>query len=270
MIRQPIQHRWKILLGVLSVAVLLGLYTLLSYRQHLQNPDDTTIPSWTQLYEGVVTALGMDGEEAPDERWLVVDVKATMGRLFMGLAIGIFGAIVFGLLMGCFSIWEACLAPPMSLLAKVPPTAALAVFFVLAGTGTEMYVAMIAFGVLPSLAQSVYLASRDVPDELLYKAYGLGASSAEVIWDVIFRAILPKLIDSIRLQIGPAMVYLIAAEMVCSDVGFGYRLRMQMRLLNMNVVYPYLAVLAGFGFVMDLGLRWLQRWTCPWYTRSGG
>jgi len=62
------------------------------------------------------------------------------------------------------------------------------------------------------------------------------------------------------------MVYLIAAEMVVGDEGFGYRIRLQSRLLNMGVVYPYLAMLAMFGYVMDHGLRVLQRVTCPWYS----
>jgi NitT/TauT family transport system permease protein len=70
------------------------------------------------------------------------------------------------------------------------------------------------------------------------------------------------------LVIGPAMVYLIAAEMVVGDVGFGYRIRLQSKLLNMSVVYPYLALLATFGFGMDYTLRWLQRKLCPWY--AGG
>jgi NitT/TauT family transport system permease protein len=155
--------------------------------------------------------------------------------------------------------------PPLSLLAKVPPTAALAVFFVMVGTNTEMFVAMIAFGILPTLAQSVYLAVKSVPEELLYKARTLGASRGELVWNVVFRYTLPSIIDSIRLQIGPAMVYLIAAEMVVGDVGFGYRIRLQSRLLNMSVVYPYLALLAAFGFGMDYGLRRLQRWSCPWH-----
>jgi len=263
MIRQPIKRRWTALLGVLSVLAMLAAYTWMARYQHRKNPDDTTIPTWHQLGQGVKHAAEVNARS--QERWIVVDARATGTRLFLGLSFGVLGAIVLGLLMGCFATFEAFLLPPLSLLAKVPPTAALAVFFVLVGTGTEMYVAMIAFGILPILAQAIYLAVHDVPDQLLYKAYTLGGSHAELIWSVIVRAVLPKLIDAVRLQIGPAMVYLIAAEMVCGDVGFGYRIRLQSRLLNMNVVYPYLALLAVFGFAMDCGLRLLQRLCCPWY-----
>lgn len=263
MIRKPINIPLRVFLGVFSLVLLLGVYTWISYRQHQKNPEDTTIPTWTQLGDGVKQVVGK--HQRSGERWLVNDSLATLRRLFLGLLWGTVGAIVIGVLMGCFRTFEAFFVPPMSLLAKVPPTAALAVFFVLVGTGTEMYVAMIAFGILPTMGQSIYLAIRDVPDELLHKAYTLGASRVEIIWNIIVRAILPKMIDAIRLQIGPAIVYLIAAEMVVGDIGFGYRIRLQMRLLNMSVVYPYIAVLAGFGFLLDYGLRLLQRVTCPWY-----
>jgi NitT/TauT family transport system permease protein len=267
MIRRPIR-RWEgVLLGVVSVAFLLGTYTHLSHRQRQLNPDDTTIPSWRQLAEGVAAAAAPNKRSG--ERWIVEDLRATTSRLFLGLLYGVTGALVLGVLMGCFPRLEALLVPPLSILAKLPPTAALAVFFVLFGTDLQMYVAMIAFGILPTLAQSVYLSVKELPEEMLNKAYTLGASNTELIWNVILRVILPKTIDAVRLVIGPAMVYLIAAEMVCGDVGFGYRIRLQSRLLNMNVVYPYLAVLAAFGYGMDYALRLLRRVACPWYAPEG-
>lgn len=267
MIRQPITRRRRVFLGVFSIVLILGAYTEVSRRQHRENPDDTTIPTWGQFADGMRKMTEVNSRT--DERWLVVDAKATAQSLFLGLLYGVIGAIVVGLLMGCFCSWEAFLLPPMSLLAKSPPTAMLAIFLVLCTTNTQMFVAMIAFGVLPTLSQSIYLAVRDVPEELLYKAYTLGASRSEVVWNVVVRAILPRLIDGIRLSIGPAMVYLIAAEWITGWVGFGYRFRIQMRLLNMNVVYPYIAILALFGFSMDFGLRVLQRYVCPWHRPEG-
>ena len=262
MIRQPIQKRWFVFLGVVSVLLFLTAYTGLSVFQHYKNPNDTTIPDWRQMYHGVAKAITPD---RGGDIWVVVDALATAKRLFLGLGCGVIGAVILGMLMGCFKWLEAFFLPPLSLLAKLPPTAMLAVFFVLVGTDTEMYVTMIAFGVLPTLAQAVCLAIQDVPDELLDKTYTLGASPAEVIWNVVFRYVLPKLIDAIRLQIGPAVVFLMAAEMVVGHVGFGYRIRLESKLLDMNVVYPYLALLAGFGYLMDYLLRFSQRILCPWY-----
>ena len=263
MIRQPISQKATLLLGLLSLALILGAYTWLAHRQKLENPDDTTIPTWRQMGHGVVSAVEVNARSG--ERWLVQDAKATGGRLFTGLGLGVAGAVVLGMLMGCFTPIEALCYPPLSLLAKVPPTAALAVFFVVAGTGESMFVSMIAVGILPTLAMTVFLAVKEFPPELQFKAYTLGASHLEVIVSVLFRYVLPKLIDAVRLSIGPAMVFLIAAEMLVGDVGFGYRIRLQSKLLNMSVVYPYLACLAAFGYSMDFGLHRLRGFLSPWY-----
>jgi NitT/TauT family transport system permease protein len=263
MIRRPIPRAATLGLGILSLVLLLGGYTWLSQRQHRLNPSDTTIPTWKQLGHGVATMIQLNSSTG--DRWVVEDAKASGTRLFWGVALGVLGAMVIGMAMGCFTQVEAFCYPPLSLLAKIPPTAALAVFFVLVGTGMNMYVAMIAFGILPTLAMTVYLAVKEFPEELRFKAYTLGASQMEVILTIMFRYVLPRFLESVRLVIGPAMVFLIAAEMVVGDVGFGYRIRLQSKLLNMGVVYPYLAMLAAFGYLMDYGLRALQRKLCPWY-----
>ncbi|MEO0813111.1 MAG: ABC transporter permease subunit, partial [Myxococcota bacterium] len=242
---------------------IVGLYTLLSHVQHLENPSDTTIPNWSQLGEGIVSIFEVNKRSG--ERWIVVDGIATAERYFLGMFMSVALAFLLGVGMGRFEAIEAFFNAPLSLAAKVPPTAALAVFFVMVGTDLEMYVAMITFGVAPTLAQSIYLNVREVPDQVLNKAATLGASQFEIVWNIIVRQILPQFIDAVRLQIGPAMVYLIAAEMVCAGEGFGYRIRIQFKKLDMDVVYPYLLMLAIFGFAMDWLLRRIQAKACPWY-----
>ena len=262
MIGRPITRPKAVLLSVLSVLLLLAGYTWMSHRQHQVNPNDTTIPSWSQLAEGVKKFTQPDRK---GERWVVEDSLATGERLALGLALGIVFGFLIGMLMGCIAPVEAFLQPPISLLAKVPQTAALAVYFVFFGTGMKMYVAMISFGIIQARAVTVYLAIKEIPAEMLDKAYTLGASAFEVAIEVVFKQVLPKFIDAVRLSIGPAIVFLIAAEMVVGDVGFGYRIRLQFKLSNMNVVYPYLALLAGCGFLLDYGFRLLQFKLCPWY-----
>jgi NitT/TauT family transport system permease protein len=263
MIRKPITLWLRVLLGFLSVALLLVGYTWLSHRQHVKNPDDTTIPSWSQLGHGVVQMI--EPHKRTGKRMIVEDTKASGARYFLGLSIGVIGAALLGLAMGCFAPVEAFCQPVLALFAQIPATAALAVFFVMVGTGRDMYVAMIVFGILPVLAQTVFLAVKEFPEELQFKAYTLGASHAEVILSILLRYVLPKLLDTLRLVIGPALVYLIAAESLLGDVGFGYRIRLLSKLQNMSIVYPYLALLAAFGFGTDFLIRWLQGVLCPWY-----
>lgn len=263
MIRRPIQKRTQIVLGIASFCLLLLLYAWLSHRQHADNPEDLTIPNLSQFVEAWKQLVARD---ASGDIWLVVDCWATYGRLFAGLAVGVLAAVVIGVLMGCFAQAEAFFLPPLSFLAKIPPTAMLAVYFVLVGMELKMFVAMISLGILPTLAQAIYQAAKkDVSEHAIYKAYTLGASNAETIWNVVFRQILPRIIENVRLQVGPAMVFLIAAEWVAASQGFGYRLRIQGRLTHMNVVYTYLVILGATGFLMDWCLSTLRRQLCPWF-----
>ena len=129
-----------------------------------------------------------------------------------------------------------------------------------------MYVAIIVFGRLPSLAQSISASVRkDVPEELIFKAYTLGASSMELIWNVIFKQVLPRILDAIRLQIGPAVVLLVAAEWMVAGEGVGYRLRLFYQRTDMTIVFVYVFLLGILGLIADYGLIWLRRKLCPWF-----
>lgn len=285
-IKQPIKYRWKIVYGFFGVAILLASYAYLSYKQHAINPTDTTLPNLTQMWDGFVimttprsstlkAAFGVPDEaKHPYEigftkSMIFQDGWATYQRLFKGLGWGCLISIIIGTLMGCYEWLAAFLIPVLSFLSKSPGTAMLAVFFVLAGTGETMFIVMIGFGILPTLTQSIYLSARDdLHQEEIDKAYTLGASNTEVIWEVVFPQILPKILDNIRLQLGPAMVVLIAAEMLVGQVGMGYQIRMQQRLLHMNVVYNYILLLGASGLLMDKGMLSLRQWCCPWFDRD--
>ena len=271
MIRKPITKKFEVFLVVASILAIIGFYGYLSHRQHLINPKDTTIPSYKQIFQAFYNA---DSPKAstllkPDssgKMWLVNDSYATGSRLFVGLGTGILLSFLIGLGMGVYLPLEAIFKVPITFMSKIPPTAMLAVYFVLFGTDFNMYVAMVALGIFPSLAMAIYGAARsDVSDHEVFKAYTLGASSFETVVEVVIRKILPRIIENIRLVIGPAMVFLIAAEWMMADVGFGYRLRIQSRLLNMNIVYVYLFLLACFGFGMDWVLVSTRRWLCRWF-----
>ncbi len=263
MIRKPIPRWLYLTLAVGSAVVLLLLYTWMSYRQHQINPLDTTIPTWSQFWEGIKKVCTPDRS---GDRWIVVDTLATLERLGIGMAISVAVSLIIGIAMGCFTWIEAMLKPPIATIAKVAPTAALPVFFVLVGTDNPMFISMIVFGVVPSLTMSIYLAVKDIPNDIINISYTLQASRFEIIFCVILPQILPKVIEAVKLQIGPAVVYLLAAEVMVAHEGFGYRIRLQGKILAMNVAYLYLALLAIIGLVISFLLGKLQHLLCRWHT----
>lgn len=265
MIRKPINKSTEWILQIASIAVVIAGYSFMSWRQHEINPTDKTIPNLTQFIEGWKTLCVPD----PSDRiWLLDDLYYSGQRLLLGLSSGVFLAFVIGMSMGVYPAIEAFFRLPIKILGSIPPTAMLAIYFVIFGIGLKMYVAMIALGIFSSLALSIYRAVvTDVSDHAIYKAYTLGADSTEVIMDVVFQQILPRIIEFIRIAVGPALIFLIAAEWANADVGFGYRLKMQSRMTNMNVVYSYLAVLGLSASCIDWCLLKTRKVLCRWFEK---
>src|SRR4029077_2046341 len=92
-----------------------------------------------------------------------------------------------------------------------------------------------------------------------------GASSAAVIYRIVLPQLLPRLLDALRLSLGAAWLFLIAAEAIASTEGLGYRIFLVRRYLSMDVILPYVLWITALGFLVDLGLRFLLRSCFRWY-----
>ena len=70
-----------------------------------------------------------------------------------------------------------------------------------------------------------------------------------------------------RLSLGAAWLFLIAAEAIASTDGLGYRIFLVRRYLAMDVILPYVAWITLLAWLIDELLRRLTQWSFPWYGR---
>src|SRR5260370_1238941 len=117
--------------------------------------------------------------------------------------------------------------------------ALLPILFIVFGLGELSKVVLILIGVTPFLIRDLALTISALPPEQLVKAQTLGGSSWQVAIRVVLPQILPRLIEAVRLSIGPAFLFLISAEAIASDVGLGYRIFLLRRYLAMDTILPY-------------------------------
>jgi NitT/TauT family transport system permease protein len=104
----------------------------------------------------------------------------------------------------------------------------------------------------------------EIPQEQIVKAQTLGASSAVIALRVALPQVLPRLIANVRLSLGSAWLFLIAAEAVASNVGLGYRIFLVRRYLAMDVILTYVIWITILAFVIDWLLKTLSRKAFPW------
>ncbi len=100
---------------------------------------------------------------------------------------------------------------------------------------------------------------------MIVKALTLGASQFGVIYRVVYPQVIPRLIETVRLSLGAAWLFLIASEAIASENGLGYRIFLVRRYLSMDIIIIYVAWITFIAFIADLILR---KWIVvryPWY-----
>jgi len=150
----------------------------------------------------------------------------------------------------------------------IPPVAILPVLFIIFGLGETSKIVLIVIGITPFLVRDLAAFIAALPTEQIIKAQTLGAGTWLLTIRVALPQMLPRLIDGLRLSLGPAWVFLISAEAIASDIGLGYRIFLVRRYLSMDIILPYVAWIALLAILIDWALRTISRLAFPWAPRG--
>ncbi len=254
---------WGVALAALPFVLLVALYLQASSARLAVNPDDKLLPSPATMAESM-HRMAFEPSRRGGEYLLWVDTAGSLRRLALGVGIATLLGLGVGLLTGGLPTVSAGLSPLLTALSLVPTLALLPVLFIVFGLGEVSKVALIVIGTAPFIAREVQQRTREIPSEQIVKAQTLGAGTLPILARVLLPQILPKLIDAVRLSLGAAWLFLIAAEAIASTDGLGYRVFLVRRYLAMDVILPYVAWITLLAFAFDAGLRWLNRRWFPW------
>jgi NitT/TauT family transport system permease protein len=251
-------------LAALPFILLAVAYFVGSHMRLTENPNDKLLPALTSMTEAV-KRMAFEIDTRTGTNLMVSDTLASLGRLLSALAISTVAALILGIVIGLLPGANALLGNFVGVISMVPPLALLPILFIVMGLGENSKIALIVIGTLPCIVRDLTLKVLELPREQLIKAQTLGASTWQVAIRIVLPQILPRLIDSLRLQLGPAWLFLIAAEAIASDSGLGYRIFLVRRYLAMDIIIPYVIWITILAFLMDAGLRFLQRKFFPWF-----
>ncbi len=257
-----------ILLGALPFLVLAALYLGASEARLAENPNDKLLPAVSSFVEAI-DRLAFTPSKRSGQYLFWNDTTASLGRLLTGVGLSGLMALVVGVLNGTLPYSRASLSPVVTAISLVPPMAILPVLFIVFGLGELSKVVLIIIGITPFLMRDLQQRVLEIPREQLIKAQTLGASSWQIIVRVILPQILPRLLASIRLALGSAWLFLIAAEAIAATEGLGYRIFLVRRYLALDVIIPYVLWITFLAFVLDWLLRRLSALAFPWFDHDG-
>jgi NitT/TauT family transport system permease protein len=253
----------RLLLALLPFVLIAMIYVFASAERRAVNPDDKLLPPVGEMADAI-RRVAFQPDRRTGEIVLWTDTAASLQRLVLGLGIATLVGLACGLAIGVLPFVSATLAPLVAVISMVPPMAILPVLFIVFGLGELSKVVLIVIGVAPFLIRDLSLAVSALPAEQIVKAQSLGASSWQVATRVVLPQVMPRLIDAVRLSLGPAFLFLISAEAIAAESGLGYRIFLVRRFLAMDVILPYVAWITLLAYLMDYVLAWLSRAGFPW------
>jgi NitT/TauT family transport system permease protein len=258
-----------LLLGAIPFVAVVLVYLHFSGERLAANPNDKLLPSLPAIGDAIWRmAFVPDGRSGKLLLW--ADTFASLSRLWLGIGFATLVGLVLGIALGLIPYVRRTLAPLVAVVSLVPPMALLPILFIAFGLDELSKVVLIVIGIGPFLVRDLAMRVAELPGELLVKAQALGASTWQIVLRVVLPQIMPRLIDDVRLSLGPAWLFLISAEAIAATDGLGYRIFLMRRYLAMDVILPYVAWITLLAFAMDFLLRLLSRRLFPWAQAEGG
>lgn len=239
--------------GAIGVGLIILLWIVLSFGGFA---DPTFFPSPTAVWTAFI-------EKAVDGS-LAKHVWSSLIVINIGFLISSLLAIPLGLMMGTFKIVQAACEPIVNFVRYLPVTAMIPLLILWVGIGIEQKITVIVIGTFFQQVVMVQDIVNRVPNELLNAAYTLGATRRQILSKVLIPAMLPGLMDMLRVTMGWAWTYLVVAELVGSSSGLGYMSMQAMRGLHADVIFVAILVIGALGIITDQVFRVAKRVLLPW------
>lgn len=256
-------------------------YLYVAQVRHRDNPDDRVIPTLTQIARAFNDAATKpaDEEEIQDgaaaqtplqrirSSMLWKDTTATSRRFLISVAL-LFPAVLLGLHMAMFPYIGAFFLRFIQFFDKIVALSLLPIIFISFGIDELAKIMLIVIGVAPTIILDTFNLSKSVPREQIVKAFTLGAGDFTIAYRIAFKQILPRVLNSIRLNLKAVMLFLFAGEMIASSDGLAYRIALLRRHMGMDTIIPYVLWVAALLFLVDLGMNTLNRKLHPWFRET--
>lgn len=254
-------------LGAVPLVGIILAYMNASSERHAANPADKVLPTFDAMGESLMR-IAFQADVLSGKFLLLADTWASLQRLGVGIGVATLAALLIGMALGVLPLVRATFAPLVATFAVIPPIAVLPILFIVFGLGETSKIVLIAVGIAPLMIRDLAAHVAALPAEQIIKAQTLGASTWQMAVRIVLPQAMPRLIDSLRLSLGPAWVFLISAEAIAADVGLGYRIFLVRRYLSMDIILPYVAWIAILALLMDMVLRAIGREVFSWTHRG--
>ena len=261
--QRTLNWRWpfsrQITLSLSTLVVILAVWWTVAALQ-LISP--LFLPAPGQVLQKLITIAGPQGFM---DATLWQHLAASLARIVIALLAAVLLGVPVGIAMGLSPTMRGILDPIIELYRPVPPLAYLPLMVIWFGIGETSKILLIYLAIFAPVAMSALAGVRSAQQVRVRAAQSLGASRVQVLWFVILPGALPEILTGLRIGLGVGWSTLVAAELIAATRGLGFMVQSAGEFLATDVVLAGIAVIAVIAFILELGLRAVQRRLTPWH-----
>ena len=190
---------------------------------------------------------------------LIRYVVASLFRVSWGFFSAVLVAIPLGLYLGSHRRADRALNPIIQILRPISPLAWIPISILWFGVGDLAATFLIFIASLMPLTVSTTNAVRSIDPTLLNAGRNFGLSGYQMLYLVIYPAVVPQLIVGLRIAVGISWLVVVAAEMIAVNSGLGFLIIDARNSGNRyDLVVVAMLLIGVIGLILDLAIRRLE------------
>ena len=146
----------------------------------------------------------------------------SLARGAAGLAAALIIGVVAGVLMAWYRPVRLLIKPLLQLLYPLPKAALIPIVIVWLGLGATSKITLIFVGALLPIVVSAFNATRGIDHLLVWSARSVGAREPTILWEIVVPAVLPEILNGVRIALALCFILVIAGEIIFANDGIGY------------------------------------------------
>ena len=190
---------------------------------------------------------------------LLGHIGASLFRVFGGFVLAALFAIPLGIVMGWSRSLHGAFDPLLQIIRPISPIAWIPLAILWFGIGNKPAIFIIFITAFFPIFIGTVEATKNVDSFLIKAARNFGARGIDLFRKVIFPAIFPEIMTSLRIALGISWVIIVAAEMVGMRSGLGYLILDARNFLQIDTIVAGMIIIGLIGLVLDRMMKFGER-----------
>lgn len=243
----------ELLLPLLGFAVVIVIWWLVAISGMVASGQ---LPAPNKVLDAMVDGFANKG--------LLVDVRLSVLRVLIGVAIGCAAAVPVGFLLAWYRTLRGMFDPLVSFFRALPPIALIPLVIVYLGIGETARLSILIYAAFFSAVVVIYEGVSAIDDIYVRAGRSMGASEFELFRHIVVPLTVPQILVAVRVSLGVCWATLVAAELIAARRGLGASIQNAANFFRLDDIYAGIILIGLSALLMDrlvsLVMNYLVRW----------